>query len=328
MTLNPVFADFSAEPPRTQNATVRMNGAWDAGDHCVINAGGRVRVEFPGDPQEDELTLKLRALVSKLGSSVGHAPLTIEVNGQVVTDGLRVPGGGDLPQMLTFSVPGSWLRSEGNDLTLGSAADATSMLWLYGIFLESVWDRGAAEDALQSLSAAEPALTYATEFGPDGRPGPTLRLQIEHGGRPVLPTDLSWRGQDGSELNVCFNGELTGFLGEFRTADGTWSQWSGNLTGRQATFGTPARRFSTDVSWGNRWHDAGELAFVVEVGAVEPIRIGWRDRSGRSAVIGLGESAAGFTGHSQNVNEGPLAYRGVARLSPAPTGPLASTPRR
>jgi hypothetical protein len=317
MTLHPVFADFSADPPHTQNATVRMDGAWDAGDHCVINAGGRVRVEFPGGPQEDELTLKLRALVSRLGSQVGHAPLTIEVNGQVLTDGLRIPGGGDLPQMLTFSVPGSWLREEGNVLTVASGADATSMLWLYRVFVESVWDRGAAEAALQDRAATEPALTYATRLGPDGpgtdgRPGPLVRLHIEQGGRPVLPADLSWRGQDGSEGHACFNAELNGFLGEFREADGTWSQWLGELVERQAQFARLAICFTTQVNWGHHWHEAGELSYVVEVGEVDAVRIGWRDQSGRSATIGLTEDAGGFTGHSQNVNEGALAYRGTS----------------
>jgi hypothetical protein len=88
----------------------------------MINSGGAVVVRLSGAAQSDDLTLKVRALVSKMGSMVGHAPLTVLVNDRTVTSHLRIPGGGDLPQWLTFSVPGDWLSGEN---TLDCAVPAT-----------------------------------------------------------------------------------------------------------------------------------------------------------------------------------------------------------
>ena len=62
------------------------------------------------DAQPEELTLKVCALVPKMGPMVGQAPLTIVVNDRIVTSQLRIVGG-DLPQRLTFSVPADWLTA-------------------------------------------------------------------------------------------------------------------------------------------------------------------------------------------------------------------------
>lgn len=255
----------------------------------------------------------MRVLVSKLGAQVGVAPLTVLVNGHVVADRLRVPGGGDLPQTLTFAVPGFCLQGAGNVLEIRSGADATSMLWLYQVLLESVWDRDAAENALRALDAGEPALTYETRLGEDGgrwQPGPSLRLRVEQGGRAVLPSDLSWRGQDGCEGSAVFTAELDGFLGAYRQADGSWSQWRGDLIERADAFEAPGERFVTEVNWGHQWHDAGELDLFLEVGEQRTERAGWRDPSGRSVVVALTDDGLTFTGHAQNPHEGALGYRG------------------
>jgi hypothetical protein len=205
MTLRPTFADFSGAEVRTANASVGASGAWDAGDHWVIDAGGTLRVRFPAEPQSDELTLTIRGLVSKSGPAVGYAPLDILVNDRALISGLRTPGGGDLPQTMPFAVPGDWLVSGVNTLELRSAEDSRTMYWVYELLLESVWDRDAARRALLAEHAKESALTFATySFDADRsawRPGPPLRVWIDDGLRSPL-AELTWRTRDGGESTV------------------------------------------------------------------------------------------------------------------------------
>jgi hypothetical protein len=313
MTLNPTFIDFSATPPRTANATAEAQGANNAGNHWIIGAGGAVRVRFAGDGQSDEVTLKIRALVSKAGSAVGHAPLDVVVNGRVVIERFRIPGGGDLPQTMTFVVPGDWLAGE-NTLELRSAADSGSMLWLYDVLLESVWDRDAAERAMLTDGAKESAFTYDTYHSDgdewDWEPAPRLRLWIDEG-QAAIPGELTWRGRDGSEGAVTFAREMDTFLGHVRAADGRWSQFRGDLVERTALPAEPGRRFETDVSWDGDWHEAGELGVSVDTGCGPLERLGWRDQRGNLASIGLADDGASFLGYAQHVNEGPIGYRGT-----------------
>lgn len=313
MTLSPTFIDFSATPPRTANASVEAQGASTAGNHWIIAGGGSVRARFAGAAQTDELTLKIRALVSKLGPAVGYAPLDVLVNGQVVIERFRIPGGGDLPQTLTFVVPGDWLAGE-NTLELRSAADSASMLWLYDVLLESVWDRDAAERAMLTDSAKESAFTFETEYSDgdewDWEPGPPLRLWIDDG-QAAIPSELTWRGRDGSEGALTFAREMYTFLGHVRTADGRWSQFQGDLVERAARPADPGWRFRTEVTWDGNWHDAGGLGVSVDIGGVPIERLGWRDQRGNLASIGLAADSASFIGYVQRVNEGPIGYRGM-----------------
>ena len=313
MTLSPTFIDFSATPPRTANASVEAQGAHNAGNHWIIAAGGSVRARFDGDAQADEVTLKIRALVSKLGSAVGYAPLDVVVNGQVVIERFRIPGGGDLPQTMTFVVPGDWLAGE-NTLELRSAADSRSMLWLYDVLLESVWDRDAAERAMLTDGAKESAFTYSTDYSDghlwDWEPGPRLRLWIDDG-REAIPGELTWRGTDGSEGALTFAREMDTFLGHVRTADGRWSQLRGDLVERAERPAEPGRRFQTSVSWDGNWHGAGELGLSVDTGGAPIERLGWRDQRGNLASIGLAGDGASFIGYVQRVNEGPIGYYGT-----------------
>jgi lectin domain-containing protein len=313
MTLIPTFVDFSANPPRTANASVRADGAGDAHGHWILDAGGAVWVDFAAGTPADEVTMKICALVSKAGSASGHAPLDILVNGQSVVSGWRIPGGGDLPQVMTFAVPGEWLRSGSNTLELRSAEDSHTMLWLYRVLLESVWDRDAAERALLTDHAAESAFTYDTYSRPAGasewRSGPQLRFQIDEG-QAAAPAELSWRGSDGSEAAISFAGEMTGFLGHVRTTGGAWLQLRGDLTERRDHLDGSAQRFQTEVHWGGAWHQSGDLSVFLDTGSGPVERIGWRDQRGNTASIGLTQDGAAFTGYAQRVNEGPIGYRG------------------
>src|SRR3954468_15350380 len=131
-----IFVDFSATPERTANASVRADGATDAGDHWVIDAGGSVSVDFTAGGEPAEVTLKIRALVSKMGPASGYAPLDVLVNERTLVSGFRIPGGGDLPQVMTFAIPGEWLTEGTNTVRLCSAGDARTMLWLYRVLME------------------------------------------------------------------------------------------------------------------------------------------------------------------------------------------------
>ncbi|MFD2415185.1 hypothetical protein [Amycolatopsis pigmentata] len=314
MTLNPVFADFSTDPPRTANGSVRAHRAGSAGGHWIINSGGAVWLDFVVDAPLDEATLKVRALVSKLGPESGYAPLDILVNGQSVTSRFRIPGGGDLPQTMTFAVPGEWLRPGTNTVELRSAEDARTMLWLYRVLLESVWDRDAAERALLAERAAEPAYTFATYSRPADAsrwlPGPPLRFRIDEG-QAALPTELRWRGPYGSEGSISFADEMSTFLGHVRTTSGAWRQLRGELAERREHHEEPAPRYRTEVHWGGRWHPSGELSVFLDTGSRPVERIAWRDQRGNTASIGLTPDGSSFTGYAQRVNEGPIGYRGV-----------------
>lgn len=321
MTLNPTFVDLSVNPPKTANATVEARDANWAGDHWVIGAGGAVVVRFSGGAQSDELTLKVRALVSKAGPTVGHAPLTILVNDRMVASQLRIPGGGDLPQWLTFSVPGDWLTGE-NVLELRSGQDALTMLWLYTVLLESVWDRDAAERALLADGARRSAFTYATRYAVDQdewRSGSPLRIWIDDG-QASVPAELTWRVADGSEGAIAFAREMTTFLGHVRDARGRWSQYSGVLVERAEGPVEPALRFRTEHLWGGAWHMADDLRLHVDVGAEPVERLGWRDQRGNLSSIGL--DGTSFLGYAQHVNEGPIGYRG--RYVDLGTGDIAA----
>jgi hypothetical protein len=223
-------------------------------------------------------------------------------------------------------VPGEWLREGANTLELRSAEDSQTMLWLYRVLLESVWDRDAAERELLADGAKESAFTYLTFFRradlPDWQPGPELRFRIDNG-QAALPAKLTWRCTDGSEATVDFAQEMTSFLGHLRSPVGSWLQLRGDLMDRSESPYGPPRRFRTEMGWGGAWHQADELSVHLDTGSGPVERIGWRDQRGNSASIGFTGDGASFTGYAQHVNEGPIGYRGTA-IEPAPaTGTLA-----
>jgi hypothetical protein len=316
MAFIPIFVDFSVSPLRT-NAGVRKDGAGQAGDHWNIDARGRVYVDFPSDGPGDEVTLMIRALVSRLGQDRGHSPLDVFLNDHSVISGYRLPGGGDLPQDVAFSIDGGWLRNGTNTLELRTAGDATSMLWLYRVFLESVGDRGAAERALLDDAVTELALTYLTETcdaeSGDWQRGPELRLLIDNE-KVTLPSRLAWRCGDGSQAAIIFALELTTFLGHLRNREGKWFLYRGQLTGRGSEPGGSVRQFRTEVSWGTltTWHQAGKLSLYLDTGYGEVEQVGWLDGRGNSASIGFTDNGEAFSGYAQNANEGPIAFRGKA----------------
>ena len=260
--MDPVFVDFSTPQPRTGNAEVRTQKCSTADDHLVLDAGAAVEIDFElpgqGEALPEEVTLKIRALVSKLGPRAGHAPLAVTLNGGALLAGHRIPGGGDLPQELVLAIPRALLRPGTNTLQLAAAEDATSHLWLYGVLAEPVGDRDGAERAWAADAALESLLDYDTYRRAEGcawEPGPALRVYLDSG-ECGLPAQLGWRDAEGVEASVSFAAELTGFYGQLRDEDGQWYELRGELTARRAfpadTDPDQVLRFATEAGVGRQ----------------------------------------------------------------------------
>jgi OAA-family lectin sugar binding domain len=324
MALSPVFVDFSAASPsasgtgvvHSDGVVVRACGAAARPGYRSIGAGGWVEVDFQGAPQQDELTLKIVALVSRDGERVGCAPLDVRLNGHPVASGLRVPGGGDLPQTLCWSVRGDWLKREGNVLTVRSGTQSATMLWLYRILLESVWDRDKAELALLRRTDANEGSTYRTKRQPFGQPqwvdDASLTVQIAGQANPSSPVELAWRGRDGSEATVFFAAEMEEFSGLRRDADGQWTHFAGTRI-EPAPTGEPALSgaFETETEWAGYWSRGPVLVLRLGFGLTDFESVQWRTRWGVRASIVIPNGGASFEGTVQNVNEGAIRYRGV-----------------
>jgi hypothetical protein len=316
VTFSPIYVYFSPTTVRkSDGVAIHGEGTAHSGDHWTIGRGGLVRVTFYADGPGDEVTLKIRALVSKLGERRGSSPLSVSLNGHSVLSEFIVSGGGDLPQNLPFAVNGDWLVKGENRLELRTGAEASSMFWLYQVLLESVQDRGAAERALNERNVTQPALTYATQLrspeSDDWRDGPPLTLYIDNQ-KAALPAKLSWGCADGSEADISLALELTTFLGHFRSGAGERLFYRGDLREQSEEPGGTVRNFETQVSWGSltEWNQAERLAFCLECGHSPLGHLRWSDRRGNSASIGFPENGETFAGYRQNADEGPVAFQG------------------
>lgn len=337
--MQPVYADFTANPPRLGNAALLAPGgalpadkaAYAArprlrfgGNHVKLDAGGTVALGFDAGASTafDEATLTVTALASKLGPRPGRAPLSVAVNGKTLVADWTIPGGGDLPQEMSFAIPAGWLApGPDNRIELANARDAATFLWLYRVTLEEVFDRGAAARALAAESAHAAVLVYDTELGiaqgAAWTPGARLHVYIERG-EQSLPAQLSWTDASGAEAAISFSAALEGVHGYRRAADGATTQLRGRLAGRGAYPDgiEPGRLLSfgeTEEEWGGAWHRSGPLRLMVAHGEHAAHRIAWRDQRGNSASISLEPGAAAFLGYYQRHNEGAIGYRGRAR---------------
>ncbi|HEY3869723.1 MAG TPA: hypothetical protein VGM10_15275 [Actinocrinis sp.] len=336
--MRPVYADFSADPPRLGNAALLAPGgarpggkaAFGAGprlrfggNHVKLDAGGGVALGFDAGASTafDEATLTVTALASKRGPRPGRAPLRVTVNGKALVADWTIPGGGDLPQEMSFAVPADWLTpGPDNRIELSNAPDAATFLWLYRVTLEEVFDRGAAARALAAEGARAAVLAYDTEVGiAQGgawTPGPRLHVYIERG-EQSLPAQLSWSDASGAEAAISFHAAMDGLHGYRRAADGTTTQLRGRLA-RRAEYpggiepGALLHFAETEEEWGGAWHRSGPLRLMLAHGEHAARRIAWRDQRGNCASISLQPDRSGFLGYYQRHNEGPIGYRGRA----------------
>ncbi|WP_234436324.1 alpha-1,2-mannosidase [Streptomyces sp. NRRL S-813] len=263
-------------------------------------------LDFEVEDPEDvpQATFTITALVSKLGSSLGYAPLDVLLQGEKLAEDLIVPGGGDLPQDNVFAVPGRLLKPGTNTLEIRSSAKARSMLWLYRITLDPVWERGRSERARTAEAARDSVFTYRTELRPAHsssalwQPAPRLLFHVDRNERS-LPAQLGWRTEDGTESAISFQSNMSDFHGCYRAADGTAYEYRGRLTDRrpfsdetQNLSAAVLHRFHTEEGWGGSWHTASELRLLVDDGGAPVERVTWRDQRGNSGVVVLHASSA------------------------------------
>ncbi|MFE6286188.1 alpha-1,2-mannosidase [Streptomyces sp. NPDC057877] len=301
MGFDVTYADLSVDPPLLSNADVRYDRARFAGSHVALSAGGTVTLDFEVEDPEDvpQATLTLTALVSKLGPALGHAPMDVLVQGEALAEGLTVPGGGDLPQDNVFAVPGRLLKPGTNTLEIRSSDRASSMLWLYRITLDPVWERGRSERARAAEAARDTVFTYRTELRPahsssaPWQAAPRLFFHVDRG-EHSLPAQLGWQTEDGVESAISFQSNMSDFHGSYRAADGTAYEYRGRLTDRrpfsddiQNLSASVLHRFHTEEGWGGRWHTSDELRLLVDDGGAPVSRVTWRDQRGNSGVAML-----------------------------------------
>ncbi|OQR65497.1 alpha-1,2-mannosidase [Streptomyces maremycinicus] len=296
------FADFSADPVRLSNAVVEHDRAGFGGSHLALHAGGTVLLDFEvADPEDiPEATLTVTALVSRLGSARGHAPIDVLLQGDPLAEDLTVPGGGDLPQDCVFSVPAHMLKPGTNTLEIRVSAEARSMLRLYRITLDSVDARGASERALAALAARNSVFAYRTEIrdahassATPWQEAPRLVFHLDRD-EHLLPAQLGWRGADGAESAISFQSNMSDFHGCHRAADGTAHEYRGRLTGGwvfpegiEETSAAGLHRFRTEEGYGGGWHSSPELRLLVDDGGAAVERVTWRDQRGNSGVAAL-----------------------------------------
>ncbi|KAJ9165349.1 hypothetical protein NKR19_g449 [Coniochaeta hoffmannii] len=114
-------------------------------------AGGALSVVFSltdANARNDEVRIKLTGLVSRNGDQVGHAPISVTMNGQNVLADYTVPGNGWAPTPFEIRPPAELCVPGPNTVTVSVASDATTSLWLYDLVIQK------AED-YQSLGTAD-----------------------------------------------------------------------------------------------------------------------------------------------------------------------------
>ena len=327
--MRPMYADFTVDPPRLGGAAVTDRARF-AADHVLIGAGQSVALEFPdGALSGEQATLTLTALASMAGKSIGHAPMTVTLNGHEIVSELIIPGGG-IPQELAYAVAPEWLVPEGpNTLVVANGKDARTFLWLYRVTLEDGSERGASRRELDAAAARESVLTYRTLTRSLDRSqtaeGPTLRLHLDRG-EQSLPSQLSWTAVDGTHSAIGFQSAMEEFNGVFRYAHGEPVTLHGYLVSRAEydPVAPPAgtRHFEVACSWGNSgWHAGSPLRLLLDDGrGAEPAHVAWRDQAGNSASVSFTQNRSGFVGYYQRHGEGPIGMRGTAigaALAPA-----------
>ena len=322
--MQPTYVTFAQEPAPTANAVLRIDRGHAAGGHLTLDADGSVEMTFdvPAADADGEATLQIVALVSKLGRASGFAPLDIMVNDRCLIHDWRIPGGGDLPQRMDFVIPAGRLRPGANKLRLASATEARSMLWLYRITIDAVFDRGRSAREIDRREAEEPVLRYSTRLLPDEdgawQRGPAVVAYVERGEQSLLE-HLAWADASGAEYAVTFTAELDGIYGWCRLPGGSPQEFRGALTGRwradDPAAGVTKQRLETEEGWGGGWHDSDGITFAIGTGPALT-RASWRDKRGNTGTVAFAGAGDGFLGTYQRVGEGAIGYRG---WSPAPT---------
>ncbi|MER5986700.1 hypothetical protein [Streptomyces sp. NPDC001787] len=319
--MKPTFVDFSADPPLLGNAEFSYQAVQQTPGHLTMDRGGTVDIRFQvahRDPAlETEMTLEVTALVSKNNEEPGFAPMDVLVNDQPVISDWRIPGGGDQEQVNRFAVPGRFLRTGENTLSIRCSERATMMLWLYRITLDAVYDRDKSSKEMHARDTADEVFVYRTEVRAIGdvtwNPQPDLELYLGMGEpRQVRLSNLSWQEGDGTQVAVGFG--TADFRGSRRSPAGELQDFRGELLSRVpiATDAPPADavEFNNRFDWGDGWYDAGRLLLLFRNGDRQPTTLTWRNAEGEAGAIQFDSNRTRLAGYHHARNEGPVAYDG------------------
>ena len=294
--MEPIYADFSVAQARFGNVVVGSEGCAPASSHLMFGAGGWVELHFAANGPRDtaQVVVTVTALVSKLGPRLGHAPISMLINGLPVLEDHVIPGG-DLPADTAIAIPGERLVAGTNVLRIQSSAESASHLWLYRITVDTVENRGGAARALRRDTAqAGSVFAYRTERLPLGAgtwaEAPRMLVHIDRGEYAEL-SQLSWRDEDGAEASVSFQSSMVSFFGHHRAKDGTVSQIRGqrveSWTAPEQAAPAAVHVFTTREGWGGGWHDSGELRLLLDDGGADVQRVSWRDGAGNTGSVEL-----------------------------------------
>ncbi len=132
--------DFSVGPPRVRNMTLVRNDSTLVNGFSILGQGGQVIVNYTL-PQNVSLTgrsqpnlsIVIRALVSRAGDQVGYAPMSLRWNNQFIVQDFTIPGGGFNANTSSFQIPSGFLTQGSNQITLAISPQSQTYFWIYDL---------------------------------------------------------------------------------------------------------------------------------------------------------------------------------------------------
>lgn len=179
----------------------------------------------------------------------------------------------------------------------------------------------------KAVTGREAVFEFKTELtrseAAEPEEGPKLRLHLERNATATAPLSrLSWTAVDGAHSAISFQGEMAGFLGLHRAADGALVQLRGSLENRRSYPSLPPGIGAADVqeflthqqeAESGVWRSAGRLQVLLDDGRGCALRdLEWHDEDGNSGAISIDRTTASFLGYYQVAGQAALGYRGFA----------------
>ena len=176
----------------------------------------------------------------------------------------------------------------------------------------------------KAVTGRESVFEFKTELTRPGaaepEEGPKLRLHLEREATATVPPSrLSWTAVDGAHSAISFQGEMAGFLGLHRAADGSVVQLRGSLESRRTYPSLPPGIGAADVleftthqeAEPGVWRKSGGLRVLLDDGRGCALRdLDWRDEDGNAGAISFDRALAGFLGYFQRAEQEAVGLRG------------------
>jgi serine/threonine protein kinase len=138
----PGAADFTVNPPGVRSMALMANQTIFQGDHSTLGPNQQIVANFfipgsaePGQSKEvkKQISIFIRALVTRSGNNEGYAPIDLYSNGQLIVQNFTFPGNGFQPNETGFQIPPGQLVYGKNEIKLLISHDALNKFWLYRI---------------------------------------------------------------------------------------------------------------------------------------------------------------------------------------------------